>query len=81
MDKINLVNRLLKSVDAVLPVNQFTDEIKDSLRESINSVLHEMDVVTRDEFEAQQRVLLKTRQKIDELESKLKKYNLESSRN
>jgi len=73
----DLVNRLLKTIDSALPVNQFTDEIKDTLKESINSVLHEMDVVTRDEFEAQQRVLQKTRQKIDELERKLQQYNLE----
>ena len=73
----DLVNRLLKSVDAAIPVHQFTDEIKQTVKESINSVLHDMDVVTRDEFEAQQRVLQKTRQKIDELEAKLKQYNPE----
>ena len=61
----------------MLPVNQLTDEIKDTLKESINSALHEMDVVTRDEFEAQQRVLQKTRRKIDELEKKLRQYNAE----
>ena len=72
-----LINRLLTSIDAALPVHQFTDEIKDTVKESINSVLHEMDVVTRDEFEAQQRVLQKTREKIDELEKKIKQYNLE----
>lgn len=73
----DLVNRLLKSVGSALPVNQFTDEIKDTLKESINSVLHEMDVVTRDEFEAQQRVLQKTRRKIEELEKKLSQYSPE----
>lgn len=73
----DLVNRLLNSVGSALPVNQFTDEIKDTLKESINSVLHEMDVVTRDEFEAQQRVLQKTRRKIEELEKKLSQYSPE----
>ena len=67
-----LVNRLLNSLDQVLPINQFTEEIKQNVKESITSVLHEMDVVTRDEFEAQQQVLAKTRLKIDELENKLK---------
>lgn len=72
-----LLNRLLKTIDSALPVNQFTDEIKQTLAVSLNSVLQEMDVVTREEFEAQQRVLQKTRQKIDELERKLQQYNLE----
>ena len=75
----DLVNRLLKTIDTALPVSQLTDEIKDTLKESINSVLHEMDVVTREEFEAQQRVLQKTRQKIDELEKKLSQYNQDQS--
>lgn len=72
-----LVNRLLNSIGSAIPVNQFTDEIRDTLKESINSVLREMDVVTRDEFEAQQRVLQKTRKKIDELEKKLQQYTAE----
>lgn len=73
----DLVNRLLKTLETALPVNQVTDEIKQTLTTSINSVLHEMDVVTREEFEAQQRVLQKTRQKIDELERKLQQYSQE----
>ena len=72
----DLVNRLINTLDNVLPVSQFTDEVKVNIKESISSVLHEMDVVTREEFEAQQRVLEKTRKKIDQLEAKLIKYNL-----
>lgn len=71
-----LVNRLIDTLDNVLPVSQVTDEIKVNIKESITSVLHDMDVVTREEFEAQQRVLGKTREKIDQLEAKLTQYNL-----
>ena len=71
-----LVNRLINTLDNVLPVSQFTDEVKVNIKESIASVLHDMDVVTREEFEAQQRVLQKTREKIDQLEAKLTQYNL-----
>ncbi len=70
-----LVNRLINSLDSVLPVTQFTEEIKENIREAISSVLHDMDVVTREEFEAQQQVLQKTREKIDQLEAKLRQYS------
>ncbi len=71
----DLVNRLIQSLDTVLPITQFTEEVKDNVKEAITSVLHDMDVVTREEFEAQQRVLEKTRQKIDQLEAKLRQYS------
>jgi len=71
-----LVNRLINTLDNVVPVSQFTEEIKENIKESITSVLHDMDVVTREEFEAQQKVLQKTRKKIDQLEQKLTEYNL-----
>ncbi len=71
-----LVSRLINSLDNVLPVSQFTEEIRENVKEAITSVLHDMDVVTREEFEAQQKVLQKTREKIDQLEEKLTQNSL-----
>ena len=59
----DLVNRLIQSLDSVLPITQFTEEAKDNVKEAITSVLHDIDVVTREEFEAQQQVLQRTREK------------------
>jgi len=71
-----LINRLLGALDGVLPVSQFGEEIRGNVREAMAAVLRDMDVVTRDEFEAQQQVLLKTRKKVEQLEVKLKEIQL-----
>lgn len=71
-----LINRLLGELDEFLPVSRFGEEIRGNVREAMAAVLRDMDVVTRDEFEAQQQVLLKTRKKVEQLEVKLKEMQL-----
>lgn len=41
------------------------------MRQMLQSALSRMDLVTREEFDAQQAVLLRTREKVDALEQKL----------
>ena len=46
-------------------------ELKNGLKTLIEDYLHSMNLVTREEFDIQKKVLLKTRLKIEELEKKL----------
>ena len=49
------------------------DDVKDNLKILLNDYLRKIDVVTREEFDVQKEVLLKTRKKLDDLEEKFKK--------
>lgn len=50
------------------PIN---DVIKNSKDNIINKSLKKLDVVSREEFEIQKKILLKTRQKLEQIEAKL----------
>ncbi len=67
---IDLVGRIEK----LLPSNDSssTEELKAGLKVLIEDYLHSLNLVTREEFDIQKKVLLKTRLKIEELEDKLK---------
>lgn len=57
--------------DAIPPgVEEVGQELKQSLRATITDSLTNMDLVTREEFEIQQRVLARTRQKLEALEKR-----------
>ncbi|GAB4223298.1 MAG: hypothetical protein Kow0076_5580 [Francisella sp.] len=49
------------------------DVIKNSKEGILNKSLKKLDVVSREEFEVQKKILLKTRQKLEEIEEKLDK--------
>ncbi|AJI45811.1 accessory factor UbiK family protein [Francisella tularensis subsp. novicida] len=49
------------------------DVIKNSKESIVNKSLKKLDVVSREEFEVQKKILLKTRQKLEQLEAKLDK--------
>ena len=66
-DIVNIIEKLLPNE----PSN-FTDEIKENIKQAIQDHLHNLDIVTREEFDIQKEVLLKTRLKIEELEKKIK---------
>ncbi|QIW10911.1 accessory factor UbiK family protein [Francisella sp. LA112445] len=52
------------------PIN---DVIKNSKESIVNKSLKRLDVVSREEFETQKKILLKTRQKLEQIEAKLDK--------
>ena len=68
------VVELVEKIESLIPSgnNKFRDDIKSSIKVLIEDYLHKIDLVTREEFDIQQEVLLKTRLKIEELEKKLK---------
>ena len=68
------VVELVEKIESLIPSgnNKFREDIKSSIKVLIEDYLHKIDLVTREEFDIQQEVLLKTRLKIEELEKKLK---------
>lgn len=46
-------------------------ELQSQLRSMLQSTFAKLDLVTRDEFEAQQAVLMRTREKLEQLEQRL----------
>ena len=66
-DIVNIIEKLLPNESG-----NFTDEIKENIKQAIQDHLHSLDIVTREEFDIQKEVLLKTRLKIEELEKKIK---------
>lgn len=73
MDQKKIID-LIKKIEKLFPSDNslIRDEIKENIKLLIEDYLHKLNVVTRDEFDIQQEVLLKTRLKIEELENKLK---------
>lgn len=69
----NLVNRILELVQERLP--QDIGELGQDLRHNVSSVIKEslarMDLVTREEFEVQSKVLARTRQRVEDLEKQV----------
>ena len=53
------------------PHDYFGDEVKQHLRTSMMRAFEKLDVVTREQFDAQTTVLTRSREKIDLLEHKL----------
>ena len=74
----NRMKELIESILNILPQNtkEIKNDVKDNLKILLNDYLKKIDVVTREEFDVQKEVLLKTRKKLDELEEKLNKWSL-----
>ena len=74
----NRMKELIEGILNILPQNtkEIKDDVKDNLKILLNDYLRKIDVVTREEFDVQKEVLLKTRKKLDDLEEKLNKWYL-----
>ena len=69
------IKELIEEISKLLPNNaeDIKGDFKDNLKILLNDYLRKINVVTREEFDIQTSVLLKTRKKLDELESKINK--------
>ena|SRR5688572_21709446 len=70
----NLVNRILDLVAERLPegVAELGQDLRQHLTVAVKESLGRMDLVTREEFEIQARVLARTRQRLEQLEQQLR---------
>ena len=68
------IRELIENISKLLPkdTEAVKDDFKDNLKILLNDYLKKINVVTREEFDTQSAVLLKTRKKLDESEKKLK---------
>ncbi len=63
-------NKLSEAIFSLFPQG-LSEEIKADINEMVQSQFEQMNLVSRTEFDVQQKVLQKTRQKLEELESSL----------
>ena len=68
----NLASKLADSIPAGLA--NIRDDIETNFRTVLRGGLAKLDLVTREEFEVQQAVLARTREKLEALEAKLEEY-------
>lgn len=52
-------------------LKQFAGEFEERSKQVLQSQLHKLDVVSREEFDVQQHVLLKTREKLEALQAQV----------
>ena len=73
--KEHKLEELVKQLIAALPegIKQTKQELEKNFRAVLQSAFNKMDLVTREEFDAQVNVLKRTREKVDAIEKKLKK--------
>ncbi len=69
-EKTRLIENLLAAVGAIMPAN-LSEDVKTNFSNAVTTTLDNMDIVTRQEIEVQEMVLLKARAKIKELEARV----------
>jgi len=67
------IEKLAGRLAAALPegLRSMSEDLEQNFREVLRSGIGKLDLVTREEFEVQQAVLLRTREKLEHLESQL----------
>ena len=68
----DLVRKLVEAVPEGL--RSMRSDLENSFRSVLQSGLGKLDLVTREEFEVQEEVLARTREKLDALEKRLEEY-------
>jgi hypothetical protein len=66
-----LFESLLNAVSRALPADA-TEDVRRNMRAALRSQIERMDLVTREEFDTQRRVLERTRAKLTELEARVR---------
>lgn len=74
MDKLQFLNELNKKLCDALPQSAHTlkKDIEKNFHTLLQSAFSKLDLVTREEFDAQTKVLARSRKKIESLEAKVK---------
>ncbi|WP_115720477.1 ubiquinone biosynthesis accessory factor UbiK [Gallaecimonas mangrovi] len=75
------LEELAKQITNAMPpgVKAFSDEVESRVKQVLQAQLMKLDLVSRDEFDVQSRVLLKTREKLDALEARVEALEKDSS--
>ena len=81
MLNMKLLDDLARQISETIPagMKEMQGEVKKNIRTLLESTLAKLDLVTREEFDAQTKVLARTREKLEQLEktiSELEDKNL-----
>lgn len=73
MDPLDQLDSLAKRLSSVIPepLQKTQQDIESNLRSGLESGLRKMNLVTREEFDVQTAVLLRTREKLEQLEKRV----------
>ncbi|MEB8432384.1 accessory factor UbiK family protein [Cocleimonas sp. KMM 6892] len=79
MDKPKQIDELAKKLSGLMPgsLQNLQSDIEENVKSTLESGLRKMNLVTREEFDIQRAVLLRTREKLEALEKVV--ADLESS--
>ena len=64
------LNKIASAIAEALP-GDLPGEVRKNIHAAVQSVLEKMDLVTREELELQEKVLLRTREKLESLEARI----------
>jgi len=75
MDPLDQLDNLAKRLSSLIPepLQATQQDVESSLRSGLESGLRKMNLVTREEFDVQNAVLLRTREKLEALEKRISK--------
>ena len=78
MLRLENINELVTSFLKTIPpgITQFSDDLKKNFHRVLLDTFNKMDLVTREEFEVQTAVLMRTRVRLEFLEKQLKNLEL-----
>ena len=67
------IEDIAKQIGNAIPpqVRQFADEVEGKVKQVLQQKLADLDFVSREEFDVQRNVLLRTREKVEKLEQQL----------
>ena len=73
----NYLNKIIHKIKENIPndMEVLKKDIENNFQSAVNAKIKKLDLVTREEFEIQEEVLKRTRQKLDQLEKQLAAVN------
>ena len=73
MLNIKLIDTLARQINEAIPagMKEMKGDVEKNIRGLLEGTLAKLDLVTREEFDAQSRVLARTREKLEQLEQTL----------
>ena len=81
MIDIRTLDELTKRLSAMMPADLHAakEDLERNVKTVLQAGLKKLDLVTREEFEVQRAVLLRTREKLEALEAKLSEFEAQVS--
>lgn len=67
------IEEIAKQIGTVIPpqLRQFADDVEAKVKQVLQAKLADLDFVSREEFDVQRQVLLRTREKVEQMEQQL----------